>query len=52
MKYWLSIYKHFYIDIDKDNLENINIIKDNHENVDIDKDYLENINIDIIKDIL
>ena len=32
------------IDIDKDNLENIDI--------DIDKDYLENIDIDIDKDIL
>ena len=58
MKYWLSIYRHFKknidIDINKDNLQNIDIYigidKAILENIDIDKDNLENINID--KDIL
>ena len=53
--------KNIAIDIDKDNLENIDIAKailgniyivididkDNHENIDTDKDYHENIDIGI-----
>ena len=39
-KYWLSIYQHFF--------ENINIDKVIPENIDIDKAILENIDIDKI----
>ena len=47
---YIDTFKNIYIDIDKDNLENIDIDKAILENIDIaidiDKENLENINID------